>query len=189
MKLNHRNFSIRMAVLISGIIFCIYNNVGRAAGIQERSQEELMIKGTYLKLSLYNAAAAKDYAELNKTTYDANSSLRFEINEIHNGPLSEIENQDLYSLATKGKGNIIEVIPHTIEYTSGSEAMITYEAKWKSSEYLSAVSPKKLTIEELKMISPAKYADVIRYTSYKVTVYLNGINRDYKALVDRKSVV
>lgn len=56
----------------------------------QSTQNERLIRATYDKLSLYNAAANSQAAADSNTLYKSHEDLRFEIRNLHTGPIQEI---------------------------------------------------------------------------------------------------
>ena len=174
-----------------------------------RAQEKL-VRDVYARLMRYQSAA-RDLVDANRGTSSApDEYLTFAIRDFHTGPVAEISNQLLQQLVTPASGAIIRIKPNHIRDGNGP-AHAFYEAQWEAASPDDAnladpVADKRSSIEQSKLrdavqedgrpkqVTPAGnamaqvlsssgewFAGVRTYTSYEVTVRLQGKERSYRA--------
>src|SRR5262249_9153209 len=90
----------------------------------------------------------------------------------------------IYDLITSPwGGDTISFTSQVTTFRGGPTEMIMYEGKWQRGEYVSAVAPTKMTVQQMFNSSGRKYADVGKYTTYDITIRLDKKSRSYKAMV------
>ncbi len=83
-------------------------------------------------------------------------------------------------LVTLPTGEIVSLTRGRHALDDGPEEA-TFAARWERGQYASVFDP-QWTIADVLNFEPARYYDVSRYTSYQVTVILDGKTRTYRAL-------
>ena len=151
-----------------------------AAQVGARGQEKL-IRDTYRKLEMYNAAARTFQVEQSNRPLRREAGLSFELSNFRSGILLEIAGRryvDLVSLPTD----------EVVSLTHGSHSLdqnaeeATFAASWERGQYASVLDP-QWTISDVLNFEPARYYDIASYASYQVTVKLAEKSRTYRALV------
>lgn len=144
--------------------------------------EERLIRQTYLKLTALNEAARRREAG-RLGTRPQPGALGFQLDDFRTGPVTEIANQLVADLASLPVGEIVRVVASTIKETTDSDETAAYGARWVPGGYSTSVDPQTVTVAEALQLMGAEYADVGKYTSYRVTVSLDGKERTYRAMV------
>jgi hypothetical protein len=158
-------------VLICIAICCASSNA---------EQQEKLIRETYAKLEAYNAAAQVLQNEFTRKPFRADANLRFEVGAFRSGDVKEILNQPYSGLITLPTGDIISLTRGSHALDDGPEEA-TFAAAWERGQYTSVFDP-QWTIADAFHFEPEKYYDIVSYTSYQVTVRLDGRSRTYRAL-------
>lgn len=148
--------------------------------VASAAQHEKLIRDTYTKLETYNAAAQVMQHEFTRKRIRPDASLRFELTDFHSGDLKEILNQPYARLITLPAGDIISLTRGSHVLDGGAEEA-TFAAAWERGRYASVFDP-QWTIADAFHFEPEKYYDITAYTSYQVTVRLEGRSRTYRAL-------
>ncbi len=123
--------------------------------------EQNFIERVYKKLSLYQSAQKRhDRAKKGKPVKDEDL-LRFTISNIRSGPINEILNKQVISLATLPSGRVlryVEINSNHVHYKKNGTKIRTekfgVDVKWANGHYSSIADPKTTLGEVLKM-----YAD------------------------------
>jgi hypothetical protein len=144
------------------------------------AQPEKLIRETYAKLEAYNAAAQVLDNEFTKKPFRADASLGFELGAFRSGSVAEILNKPYTGLITLPTGDIISLTRGSHSLDGGAEEA-TFAAVWERGQYASVFDP-QWTIADAFHFEPEKYYDIVSYTSYEVTVRLEGRSRTYRAL-------
>src|ERR1044072_4040774 len=78
---------------------------------QERSNssQEKIVRETYRKLELYNAAAQIFENERTRQPFRSGASLKFELSDFHAGDIQEIQNQPYAELVTLPSGDVVSL--------------------------------------------------------------------------------
>jgi hypothetical protein len=158
-------------ILIFVAICCAHANA---------AQPEKLIRDTYARLEVYNAAAQVLDNEFTRKPFRADASLRFELSAFRSGSVTEILNQPYTGLITLPTGDIISLTRGSHALDGGAEEA-TFAAVWDRGQYASVFDP-QWTIADAFHFEPEKYYDIVSYTSYEVTVRLDGRSRTYRAL-------
>ena len=162
----------RIKWLFICVLFC-----GIDAGA---AQSEKLIRETYAKLETYNAAAQVLQNEFTRQPFTPDASLRFELAQFRSGSIKEILNKPYAALITLPTGDIISLTRGRHVLDDGPEEA-TFAAAWEHGQYASVFDP-QWTIGDAFHFEPEKYYDIVSYTSYQVTVRLEGKSRTYRAL-------
>ena len=144
------------------------------------AQPEQLIRQTYAKLEAYNAAAQVLHNEFTRRAFKSDANLRFELGGFRSGDIKEILNKPYAALITLPTGDIISLTRGTHVLDDGPEEA-TFAAAWERGQYASGFDP-QWTIADAFHFEPEKYYDIVSYTSYEVTVRLEGRSRTYRAL-------
>ena len=146
----------------------------------EPTQEELVVRAAYEKLTTLNRAAQA--SRLNQgAPVDENSVLNFELSNFRVGPIKEIaltRAEDLVSMPT---GEII-LLTRTETSENDEAPTVSYKAEWTAGQY-AAISEPQWTIADLIGFESHKNFDVGEYASYNVKVTYKGKTKTYKAVV------
>lgn len=160
------------------VVICVFFCVG--AGLAQPKQRERLVRETYAKLASYNAAAHVMQNEFSRKAFVADASLRFELGDFRSGDVREILGKPYASLTTLPTGDIISLTHGSHVLDSGPEEA-TFAAAWEQGQYASVFDP-QWTVADVFHFEPEKYYDVAGYTSYQVTVRLEGRSRTYRAV-------
>ncbi len=160
------------------VLICIF--LCAVAGVAQPKQREQLIRETYAKLTLYNAAAQVMQNEIARKPFVSDASLRFELGDFRSGEVREILGKPYSSLVTLPTGDIISLTHGSHVLDAGPEEA-TFAAAWERGQYASVFDP-QWTVADVFHFEPEKYYDITAYTSYQVTVRLEGRSRTYRAL-------
>ncbi|HEU4767069.1 MAG TPA: hypothetical protein VFS77_06830, partial [Pyrinomonadaceae bacterium] len=163
---------------INLVLICVLFSVVAVMG-QPKRQEQL-IRETYTKLESYNAAAQALENEFAHKAFRVEGSLRFELGDFRSGPIDEIRSQAYAGLVTLPTGDVIALTRGSHVQDDGPEEA-TFGAAWERGQYAAVFDP-EWTVADVFHFEPEKYYDVVAYTSYQVTVRLEGRARTYRAL-------
>ncbi|HEX5888205.1 MAG TPA: hypothetical protein VFY61_05860 [Pyrinomonadaceae bacterium] len=147
----------------------------RSANAQEK-----LIRETYRKLELYNAAAQVFLKEQSNRISRVDARLSFELTDFRSGHVREIVGRRYAELVTLPAGEIVSLTHGSHSQDEGAEEA-TFAAAWERGQYASVFDP-QWTISDVLNFEPARYFDIGEYTSYQVTVRLEGKSRTYRAL-------
>ena len=142
--------------------------------------QEKLIRETYRKLEIYNAAAQLFQKDQSAHGSRVRGSLSFELGEFRSGDLPEIAGRRYAEIVTLPTGEIVSLTHGSHSEDAGAEEA-TFAAAWERGQYASVFDP-QWTINDVLSFEPARYYDVASYTSYQVTVTLDGKSRTYRAL-------
>ncbi|HJT67724.1 MAG TPA: hypothetical protein VJ749_14795 [Pyrinomonadaceae bacterium] len=162
--------------LFSLCFFCL------PATMQARSfnSQEKLIRDTYRKLEIYNAAAQIFQQEQSGHRARAQARLGFELSDFHSGNMQDISARSYAELVTLPTGEVVS-LTHGSHSLDGDAEEATFAAAWEHGQYAPVFDP-QWTINDVLNFEPARYYDVESYTSYQVTVTLEGRSRTYRAL-------
>ena len=144
------------------------------------AQPEKLIRETYAKLEAYNAAAQVMENEFTQKRFRPDANLRFELGDFRSGAIKEILNKPYAGLITLPTGDIISLTRGSHVLDDGPEEA-TFGAAWERGQYASIFDP-QWTVADVFHFEPEKYYDIASFTSYQVTVRLQGRSRTYRAL-------
>src|SRR5215216_4866717 len=152
------------------------------AGAQGRSDagQETVVRETYRKLEIYNAAARIFQKEMTRRPIRAEANLAFELTAFRSGNVTEILNQRYADLVTLPTGDVVSLTRggHSLD---GGPQEATFAAAWEHGQYASVFDP-ACTVTDVFQFEAARYYDVKTYVAYQVTVKLDGRTRTYRAL-------
>jgi hypothetical protein len=167
----------RMLLHIGTLALLLLPNAARA---DSAHKQEAVVRAAYAKVSDYNKAA---YLQDMATTADwiaEGVALRFELRDFHSGPLSEIAGRRWSELVTPSNGSVISGVRRTLTQ-SGAPRQLSYAAEWSEAPWAS-FDDGRWTVGEVAALSSETFRDVSSYTSYEVTVTLEGRSRTYRAM-------
>lgn len=146
--------------------------------------EEALVRRVYGKLILYVRAGQGYNAAQKKRTYSEADSLQFELQNLRTASIEEILDKPYGSLVTKPTGNVIRITPTQRSLEAGPEHIL-FEAGWVRSPYRATLLEdwETRTVREVLHLVGDQADDVDKYTSYEVTVALDGRQRTYRAMV------
>lgn len=143
--------------------------------------QERLIRETYRKLEFYNAAARMFRKEQSDhRRFGSDEELTFELGDFRSGNLQEIAVRRYAELVTLPTGEIVS-LTHGSHSEDGGAEEATFTAAWERGQYASVFDP-QWTVSDVLNFEPARYYDIAGYTSYQVTVRLDGKSRTYRAL-------
>jgi hypothetical protein len=154
-----------------------------SAGIAQEpsnSVNEKVVRETYKKLENYSAAAQLFHNDQTKGVYRSDKNLRFELSDFRSGDIVEILNKPYVELVTLPTGDVVSLTRggHSL---NGGPQEATFAATWERGQYASVFDP-LWTVSDVFHFEAARYYDIRRYTTYQVTVKLEGRSRTYRAL-------
>ncbi|HKG45697.1 MAG TPA: hypothetical protein VKB02_03155 [Pyrinomonadaceae bacterium] len=150
---------------------------------QERSSaaaHENIVRETYRKLEIYNAAAQLLENERTRRPFRSEASLKFELGDFRSGNVQEILNKPYSELVTLPSGEVVSLTRGGHSQDGGPQEA-TFGAAWERGQYASVFDP-VWTIADVFHFEAARYYDIRTYVSYQVTVRLDGRSRNYRAV-------
>jgi hypothetical protein len=160
------------------VVFVVFV-LGVPVFAQDAAREKL-IRETYQKLEIYNAAAQVFQREQSDRGPRREASLNFELSDFSSGSLKEIASKRYAELVTLPTGEIVSLTHGSHSLDDGPEEA-TFDAAWERGQYASVFDP-QWTIGEVLNFEPARYFDITTHTFYQVTVRLAEKSRTYRAL-------
>jgi hypothetical protein len=152
-----------------------------AAQVPAPAAQEKSIRETYHKLEIYNAAAhVFQNEQTTSSSRRTRPNLSFALTDFRSGAAPEILGKRYAELVTPPTGEIVSLTRGRHALDDGPEEA-TFAASWERGQYASVFDP-QWTIADVLNFEPARYYDVSSYTSYQVTVNLDGKTRTYRAL-------
>ena len=167
----------------SCLIFSLLLSLISPVLAQERSNaavQEKIVRETYRKLEIYNAAAQVFANERTRKRFRAEASLKFEVGEFRSGNVQDILNTPYAELVTTPSGDVVSLTRGGYSEDGGPQEA-TFDAAWERGQYASVFDP-AWTVADVFHFEAARYYDVRTYVSYRVTVRLEGRARTYRAL-------
>lgn len=149
---------------------------------QERSGPALekIVRETYRKLEIYNAAAQVFENEQTRKPFRSEANLKFELGDFRSGNVQEIVNTPYAELVTVPSGDVVSLTRGGYAQDGGPQEA-TFGAAWERGQYASVFDP-AWTVADVFHFEAARYYDMRTYLSYRVTVRLDGRSRTYRAL-------
>ena len=161
------------------LVICVFVVPATAQAHSAAAQEKL-IRETYRKLEFYNAAAHVFQKEQSTDRLRSDAKLSFELGDFRSGDVQEIAGRRYAELVTLPTGEVVS-LTHGSHSENGGAEEVTFAAAWESGQYASVFDP-QWSIGDVLNFEPARYYDIAGYTSYQVTVGLEGKARTYRAL-------
>lgn len=162
------------------LIFTLFVCLVGPVFAQERTNEEKIVRETYRKLEIYNAAAQIFDNERTRQPFRPDASLKFELGDFRSGNVQEIQNKPYAELVTLPSGEVVSLTRGGHSQNYGPQEA-TFGASWERGQYASVFDP-VWTVADVFHFEAARYYDITRYVGYSVTVRLNGKARSYRAL-------
>ena len=149
---------------------------------QERTgaSPEKIVRETYRKLELYNAAAQIFDNESTRRPFRSSASVKFELTDFRSGSVQEILNKPYAELVTMPTGDVVSLTRGGHSQDGGPQEA-TFAAAWEHGQYASVFDP-GWTVADVFHFEAARYFDITKYVGYRVTVRLEGRARTYRAL-------
>jgi len=149
---------------------------------QERTgaAQEKIVRETYRKLEIYNAAAQVFENERTRQLFRAEASLKFELSDFRSGKIQDIVNKPYAELVTLPSADVVSLTRGGHAQDGGPQEA-TFGAAWEHGQYASVFDP-GWTVADVFHFEAARYYDIRTYVSYQVTVRLNGRARNYRAV-------
>jgi hypothetical protein len=149
---------------------------------QERSNvsQEKIVRETYRKLEIYNAAAQIFDNEGTRRPFRSNACVKFELTDFRFGSIQDILNKPYAELVTLPTGDVVSLTRGGHSQDGGPQEA-TFAATWEHGQYASVFDP-GWTVSDVFHFEAARYYDVKTYVSYRVTVRLEGKSRTYLAV-------
>ena len=142
--------------------------------------ERAVVREAYRKLSAYHYAAhLQQKGEGSETLADL-LRVRFELGNFRTGPIADILDRPWHDYVTPPRDEVVMITPRAID-VNGIE-LAYYDAEWAPGRFIAADS-EPWRVREVLALEPDRFHDVGSYTSYDVTVTLEGRSRAYRALV------
>jgi hypothetical protein len=151
-----------------------------AAAYAGSAQQERVVRAAYAKISDYNKAA---YLQDMGSTADwiaDGVALRFELRDFHSGPIAEIAGRRWSELVTPSNGSVIAGVRRASTQNDGLR-QLAYAAEWVAAPWAS-FDDGRWTVSEVAALASETFRDVGSYSSYEVTVTLEGRSRTYRAV-------
>jgi hypothetical protein len=161
------------------LLLCLFS-LSAAAQARFAAGQEKLIRETYRKLETYNAAAQVLQNEGSRRRYRAEANLRFELADFRSGPVSEVVSKPYAEVVTLPTGEIVSLTHGSYSLDQGPEEA-AFAATWERGQYASVFDP-QWTVADVFHFEPLQYYDIASFTSYQVTVRLEGKARSYRAL-------
>jgi hypothetical protein len=161
---------------INWVLICVAICCAHASA----ANQEKLIRDTYARLEGYNAAAQVLQNEFTRKRFKTEANLRFELADFRSGDVKEILARPYAALITLPTGDVISLTRGTHALDDGPEET-TFAAAWERGQYASVFDP-QWTVGDAFHFEPERYYDVVSYTSYQVTVRLDGRSRTYRAI-------
>jgi len=168
----------RIVCLIFTLLVCL---VGPVLAQEPRNDlREKVVRETYRKLEIYNAAAQVFEKERTRKPFRPEANLKFELSDFHSGDIQEIQNRPYAELVTLPAGDVVS-LTRGGHSTNGGPQEATFAAEWERGQYASVFDP-VWTVADVFHFEAARYYDVRTFVQYRVTVQLQGRSRTYRAL-------
>jgi hypothetical protein len=153
------------------------------------SDEEKLVRDVYARLMRYQSAAMDELTAREDKASAPEDYLTFELRDIRSGPVAEVWNRPLADLVTERSGALVSLKPTHLR-DGGGPVYAYYAAQWatlsdvaeRSDARPSKGQDAKTTVGQMLHRGGESLEGINRYTSYEVTVHLNGKQRTYRAL-------
>jgi hypothetical protein len=144
------------------------------------ASQEKIVRETYRKLELYNAAAQIFDNERTHSSFRPTASVKFELTDFRSGSVQDVLNKPYAELVTMPTGDVVSLTRGGHAQDGGPQEA-TFAATWERGQYASVFDP-GWTVADVFHFEAARYYDLTKYVSYRVTVRLEGRARTYRAL-------
>lgn len=168
----------RNVCLVFSLLICLAGPVFA----QERANNarEKIVRDTYRKLEIYNAAAQIFENERTRKPFRSEASLKFDLSDFRSGNVQEILNKPYAELVTLPSGDVVSLARGGHSQDGGAQEA-AFGATWERGQYASVFDP-VWTVADVFHFEAARYYDLATYVSYRVTVRLEGKGRTYRAV-------
>ena len=170
----------RIACFVFSVILLSTPTVFTALAQNRSSQQEKIVRETYLKLETYNAAAQIFQNDFTRKPLRSDANLKFVLGQFRAGSIQEILYTPYRDLVTLPTGDIVSLTRGSHSLNSGPQEA-TFAAAWQPGQYASVFDP-AWTVADVFHFEAARYYNVKSYASYQVTVTLEGKSRSYRAV-------
>jgi hypothetical protein len=168
----------RTVCLVFTLLVCVAGPV--LAQERTSAAAEKIVRETYRKLEIYNAAAQVFENERTRKPFRSDTSLKFELGDFRSGNIQEIQNQPYAELVTLPSGDVVSLVRGGHSQDGGPQEA-TFGAAWERGQYASVFDP-VWTVADVFHFEAARYYDIRTYLGYRVTVWLDGKARTYRAV-------
>lgn len=167
-----------LSLIITSLLLAFFLSVESLAS--SVNEQERTVRDAYHKLETYNAAAQVFEREGTKKSLRLDANLSFELSDFRSGNVSEILNRRYAELVSLATGDVVSLTRggHSLD---GGPQEATFSASWEPGQYASVFDP-MWTVADVFHFEAARYFDIKSYTSYQVTVKLEGRSRTYRAV-------
>ena len=164
------------------LVFTLLLSVAGPVLAQQRTNaaHEKIVRETYRKLEIYNAAAQVFENERTRRPFRSEASLKFELSDFRSGDVQEILNKPYAELVTLPSADVVSLTRGGHAQDGGPQEA-TFGATWEHGQYASVFDP-GWTVADVFHFEAARYYDIRTYVSYQVTVRLEGRARNYRAV-------
>ncbi|MEN3335360.1 MAG: hypothetical protein V7641_4725 [Blastocatellia bacterium] len=149
-----------------------------------KSDAEDLLRLAYGRLILYVKAGHGYNAAKKNLIYSSEDELRVELQDIHTGPIDEILDKPYGSMTTKPTGQVLSIGPSQLSLDDGPKHVF-YQSAWVRSNYNGSMLEEweRTTVRDFIQRIGDSMADVDKYTSYEVSISLEGQQRTYRAMI------
>jgi hypothetical protein len=146
--------------------------------------EQNLLELAYGRLILYVKAGHAFRAARRSEGYSTADELRLELQNIRTGPVDEILDKPYGRFVTKPTGYLVKIMPRLRSFDAGPNH-VQYEASWVPGDYKRTMLEDwdRTTVRDVLRLMGAHTHDIDKYTSYEVTISLEGQQRTYRAMV------
>ena len=152
----------------------------QVAAARASRPEERLIRAAYARLSRYHKAF------LVRETFGDNEwladslAVKFDLRDFRTGSIDDLRTQPWSSVASFRKADLI-TFNRVVTTVNGGDEMVSYGAEWTHG-VASPLHDDRWTVGEVMAIENQIFHDVQKYTTYEVTVSLEGRSRTYRAM-------
>ena len=164
-----------LCLFITSLLFFVGESLATPA-----LQHEKTVRDAYSKLETYNASAQIFQKEGTKKALLADANLSFQLTDFRSGDVREILSRRYTDLVSPPAGDVVS-LTRGGHATNGGAQEATFAAAWEPGQYATVFDP-AWTVADVFHFEAARYFDIKSYTSYQVTVTLDGRSRTYRAL-------
>jgi hypothetical protein len=158
------------APLLAGLVPCLVCALTRTSQTQDPPAPadfpSLAVRLAYDRLSYFHAIAAVRAASEAGDSLDDGDKLSFEIADLRSGDIHEIEGTTFVDLVTPPSGDTVEW--NTAVFPADGRESVLYSGRWVSGA--AGPSPSGNSLRQVLVQAGSRYADVGKYTSYRVTI-------------------
>ncbi|HYC93895.1 MAG TPA: hypothetical protein VEO54_32135 [Thermoanaerobaculia bacterium] len=173
-----------LTAAIAAFLVCIAAVQAAAAPRQDlvprNVAQSAVVREAYRKLSAYHHAAHLQQKGEGSETLADGLRVRFALGNFRSGPIADILDRAWHDYVTPPRDEVVLITPGAID-VNGIE-LAFYDAEWAPGRFIAADS-EPWRVREVLALEPDRFHDVGSYTSYDVTVTLEGRSRTYHALV------